>query len=842
MTKLMFWLLPSVVIIVLAEGLVSYRVSYKFIDIALERNVRVQTLAIAHGVNTFLDTCKRDLLFVAKGSMNEASLRDFLARKKASGWTGYRELSYVSPDNEGHVILVSKGQDIFRIPEGRVSNMSPDPFMVFEEAKGLKPGQVSLSRIVKAEYPFPSKDSKSRRVSSHIIRFATPCDPDGDGRFGYLVLAVDVRRVRDILSLYNSDQSPLWGYPRSDELRFNYLFDPQGWILFQSEDLNQDDPPLTTYLARTGLDGTLGRPGLDCAFRPSSGNMPFWSMIADIGESKANLLRVADKGTETGEIKQYYFSYAPVTFDSGDGKPRVHWGVAYVDRSKLTLAAGYRHLDSLFIITLVAVGGISLILFVTSRLVTRPVLLLSRSVDKFRSTGEIRKIDLHAAGYETGLLSETINDMIDIIRQQRTELKQKDEIIRAVSLMEKADIASEVPRDADGAELNIIPEIVGHGPKIVQLKSDILKASQADVDVLILGETGTGKQLTAEAVHRHSGRSSKPFISINCGALDENLLLDTLFGHVKGAFTEARGDRKGAFLEAHGGTLFLDEIQAASAKVQQSLLRAISMRKIKPLGSDKELDVDVRLIAATNADLPELIKAGDFREDLYFRLKVITVQTPSLKEHPESIPALTMYYLHHAEQMVGRKGVALSKGALEKLKQYEWPGNIRELINVITRAVVMTEHDIIQATDIRLEGEDRLGLAGALPGAEPWARRDGAAPEPGPGRGPGRGPVDEEPASAEAEPAEPGAGLPAQASPPRPAPQGGGAMSRLNARQRRAYPEIMRRAEISRQDYQDIVGGGLPSRTAVYDLQDMVKKGLLTKSGKGPATRYVVPS
>jgi len=832
MAKLILWLLPSVVLILLAEGFLSYRVSYNFIDLALERTVRVQTLAIAHDVSSFLETCKRDLLFVAQGAASKKELLDFLARKKAFGGIKYRELSYISPDEKGHVFLVTKNEKIFQIPEKKISDMTPDPFWVFEEATKLKPGHVMLSRITRAEYPFPSIDSTNRRVTSHVIRFVTPCDPDGDGRYGYLILAVDVMQVRDILSLYNSPQSPLWGYPRSDQMRFNYLFDPHGWILFQSEDMNRETPALSTYLARTDLEGTLGRPKLDCAFRPSTTSKPFWKMIEDISEGKTDLLRVADNAGNSNNAEQYYFSYTPVAFDSGDGNPKVFWGIALVDRSKLTQTARHRHLNDLFIIILVAVAGLSLILFIISRMVTRPMLQLSRNVDKFRSTGEIKKIDLNTAGYESERLSKTINDMIDIIHMQRAELKQKTEIIQATSLMEKVDMTNDLPGDEENAGLNIIPEIVGYGPKIVQLKSDILKASQADVDVLIIGETGTGKQLTAEAVHRHSKRSSKPIISINCGALDENLLLDTLFGHIKGAFTEARSGRKGAFLEAHGGTLFLDEIQAASAKVQQSLLRAISMRKFKPLGSDKDVDVDVRLIAATNTNLPELIKQGEFRKDLYYRLKVVTVCTPSLKEHRESISLLTRHYLRQAEQIVGRQGIALSKGSLEKLKQYDWPGNIRELINVITRAVVMTEHDVIQASELRLEGEDGHRPPSEMNQADSVSAKPEEAARPAPVQEPEERIGSVSPTSIPKAP---------QIAPPHPAGfQDGANMPKLNDRQRKAIPEIMRCTKISRQDYQNIVGDDLPSRTAVYDLQDMVKKGLLVKTGKGPATRYVV--
>lgn len=841
MAKLLLWLLPSVVLIVLAEGFMSYRVSYNFIDIALERTVRVQTLAIAHDVNNFLETCKQDLLFVAQGAVNEKELLDFLARKKTFGGITYRELSYISPNEQEHVFLVTNNKKTMRIPENKISAMTPDPFLIFEEAKNLEPKHVLLTRITRAEYPFPSIDSRNHRVTSHIIRFVTPCDPDGDGRYGYLVLAVDIMQVRDILSLYNSPQSPLWGYPRSDQIRFNYLFDPHGWILFQSEDMNREEPPLSTYLTRTNMEGTLGRPNLNCAFRPSTANTPFWEMIKHISEGKPDLQRITNKKSNSKDSSQYYFSYAPVTFDSGDGNNKVFWGVALVDRSKLTTSARYRHMDSLFIITLVAVIGISLLLFIISRMVTRPMLQLSRNVKEFRSTGDIKKIDLNIASYESEMLSKTINEMIDIIHKQREELELQDKIMQAASLTEKADMTNDLIHEEESSGLDILPEIVGYGPKIVQLKSDILKASQANVDVLIIGETGTGKQLAAEAVHRHSNRSDKQFISINCGALDESLLLDTLFGHVKGAFTEARSSRKGAFLEAHGGTLFLDEIQAASSKVQQSLLRAVSMRKIKPLGSDKDIDVDVRLIAATNVNLPELIKEGEFREDLYFRLKVVTVRTPSLKEHPESISTLTMYYLHQAEKMVDKQNLALSKGAMVKLKTYDWPGNIRELINIITRAVVMTEHEVIQASELRLEGEDLIEKTTAIteihcsphetePTKSVSTRSDKAAQ---PISKYGQEKTESVSSTTDSKAS--------QKSMPHPAnPTKGTSSPKLNARQRKAFPEIMRCKKISRQEYQDIVGEDLPSRTAVYDLQDMVRKRLLIKTGKGPSTRYVV--
>ena len=221
--------------------------------------------------------------------------------------------------------------------------------------------------------------------------------------------------------------------------------------------------------------------------------------------------------------------------------------------------------------------------------------------------------------------------------------------------------------------------------------------------MLITGETGTGKQLTSEAIHHNSSRRNEPFITINCGALDENLLLDALFGHVSGAFSDAKTDRKGAFLAANKGTLFLDEIGNASPKVQQALLRTLSAQKVKPLGSDTEIGIDVRLISATNEDLKSLIDRGIFREDLYYRLKVISITTPPLREHKEDIPALVDCFIKDASNKMNKENIGLSRGALDRLKNYNWPGNVRELKNCITRAVAMVESDVIQTEDIRLE-------------------------------------------------------------------------------------------------------------------------------------------
>ncbi|MBG0776088.1 MAG: sigma 54-interacting transcriptional regulator [Desulfovibrionaceae bacterium] len=903
--RLMLTLIPSVMAILAVTGYLGYQISLSFLDIALQRNVKVQTLAIAHDIESLLSTCRQDLLFLARDpSMDERHLRAFLERTRASGGLRYRELSYLPPSGDGRIFLMAGEDGSIATLEGEgLGPSDPSPLRLFDEAAESGIGQVALSRILQVSYPAPTRYNPGHRLTAHVLRFSTPCDPDGDGRTGLLTLGLDVSRVRDILSLYNSPKSPIWGYPRSDEVRYSYIFDTEGWMLFQSEPVEQPNAPLSTYLARSGLEGALGRPGFDVAFRPSSSNQPYWQMITDVRERRFGLIAAHDDGINAKEVKNYYMAYAPVYFSSAPGQnATVHWGLAFVDRSKLTMAAGYRHLDLMFVVTLSTIFVIAAIILVISRILTRPIMNLARSVAGLREKGKFKPLVLTSKNYETRLLTETINGLIEVICRQGEDLARHEQALMEANLKERAPLEDELPAVNPGLPGDSIPEIVGFGPKIDRLKSEIIKAASVDVDVLVVGETGTGKQLAAEAVHAHSRRAGRPFISINCGALDENLLLDTLFGHVKGAFTEARLDRKGAFLEANGGTLFLDEIQSASPRVQQSLLRALAMRRIKPLGSDDEIEVDVRVIAATNADLVAGISRGEFREDLYFRLKVVSIHTPPLREHPESIPSLAWHYLRNAERLAARQGLALSRGALEKLRTYDWPGNIRELVNAITRAAVMSDHAVIQAADIHLEAErteqivpwpledlDEMAVEDVVPAAEPAAAQPRGA-EPGQGSGREGATVDktaerpadkapdkladrptdkspdrsvdrstdrprertadrDAPSPARPAQAQPGPGSMSSSESPAPPARRRAAAERpagpppgLNPRQEKAWPHIAAMGRISRADYEEMVGGDLPSRTAVYDLQDMVRRGLLQKTGRGPATRYEIAS
>jgi len=234
---------------------------------------------------------------------------------------------------------------------------------------------------------------------------------------------------------------------------------------------------------------------------------------------------------------------------------------------------------------------------------------------------------------------------------------------------------------------------------MAELLQTALRVAESTATVLITGESGTGKEVLARLIHRHSPRSKEPFIGVNCAAIAENLIESELFGHVKGAFTGAIKDHRGRFQRADGGTLFLDEIAELQLDMQVKFLRVLQERKVEAVGGHREEEVDVRIIAATNRNLQEAISQGNFREDLYYRLSVIPLHLPPLRERKEDIPALVRHFLkkHGAPPEVD-----FSDAGLQKLIQYDWPGNIRELQNVVERSIILRSNSKIGAEDILL--------------------------------------------------------------------------------------------------------------------------------------------
>jgi len=230
--------------------------------------------------------------------------------------------------------------------------------------------------------------------------------------------------------------------------------------------------------------------------------------------------------------------------------------------------------------------------------------------------------------------------------------------------------------------------------------AQIERASRVGATVLVSGESGTGKELVARAIHYESERASAPFVPVNCGAIPHDLLESELFGHMKGAFTGAGESRAGFFLSADGGTIFLDEVAETSPPMQVKLLRVLQDSEVRMVGSSRSRKVDVRVIAATNGDLAQLVQKGSFREDLYFRINVIPIRLPPLRERSDDIVPLTRHFASRYARDMDRPVPELSNRVLDIFRGYAWPGNVRELENVIQRLVVMTDTDTIDAPDL----------------------------------------------------------------------------------------------------------------------------------------------
>ncbi len=300
-------------------------------------------------------------------------------------------------------------------------------------------------------------------------------------------------------------------------------------------------------------------------------------------------------------------------------------------------------------------------------------------------------------------------DVDALVRIARRALEQKRLVVENRSLRQQEKKGS----------------LVGRSPALLEVYKQVARAASTNVPVLITGETGTGKEQVARSLHQRSARSQKPFIPVDCGAISESLMESELFGHAKGAFTGATGGRRGLFEEASGGTLFLDEIGDVGPKIQAQLLRALQEGEIRRVGESTAVQVDVRIVTATNKDLKQLASEGKFREDLLYRLDVVQLHLPPLRERREDIPAL----VEHFASLHARGGVrpVVTQEAMARMVQYDWPGNVRQLENVVARALALNVTGVVGPQDFPEPIGDApkklLGLAGDMPNLAELSRR-----------------------------------------------------------------------------------------------------------------------
>lgn len=798
--KLLLTIIPLIVGVLTVTGYATKVVSSRYLSMALERTTKVLTMGQADALSDLFEQARQDILLLASSEATEDTAKRFLEVQFTIRPGIYKELAYISADGDTLQLCVDNGREVHCVRKDQAARVSNSPLLAPSRLSEARPGAVTLQGLTETVYPPGILPGAEAGIGFNVFRLTTPVADQNGKITGFWVLSLDGKAARDILSLYNSPRSPLAAFPRTAVKRYSFFFDSQGWMLFQSGNLEEREQPLSTDMARSGLAGDHGMPGFAGAFRPAASNEAYWNMVVNIQGAQTGVETVSiDLDLGVFGHDNYSLGYAPVLFKSHPDRPlEVVGGVAYMDKSRLLLAADYRIFDVLLVIFLTATTiAIGIVVFL-SRIITRPMLDLASAVRAMPQDGMLTSIELPERDRETTILKESINHLVESIKYQKEELRLKDAHIEDQFRRQPLDIGDKLPQTT---EIDAMEGVIGASPAMRDLKWLIRKAASVDPDVLIIGETGTGKEVASQAIHRLSRRADGPFISINCGALDENLLLDALFGHVKGAFSEAKGERKGAFLAAQGGTILLDEIGNASPKVQQALLRALAARTIIPLGSDIETPFDARVIAATNVDLLECVNKGTFREDLYYRLRVLTLHTPPLRERLEDIPLLVDAFLKETASVMNKPAMTLSRGAWERIATHEWPGNVRELKHCLMRAVAMADSDVIHVEDLRFDAQGQGMARHPAPGLRTAdSTRQEAA---------------EKVATQEA-------------------------LIDLNERQRIGIAYLREHGSMSRSQYQTIVGKNVPPRTAQYDLRDMVERGLLQIKGKGPATRYVL--
>jgi formate hydrogenlyase transcriptional activator len=314
-----------------------------------------------------------------------------------------------------------------------------------------------------------------------------------------------------------------------------------------------------------------------------------------------------------------------------------------------------------------------------------PLVAMGNSIGTFTVWSETKNRYSEA---DSELLQEVANQVALAI----ANMKSYEQIAALKARLEKENVyLQEEIRTVHNFE-----EIVGNSPKLLDLLRRVDQVAPTDSSVLIFGETGTGKELIARAIHDRSRRKDRPLVKVNCSAISAGLVESELFGHVKGAFTGAFERRIGRFELADGGTIFLDEVGELPLETQVKLLRVLQEREFEPVGSNRSVRVDVRIIAATNRNLLESISAGRFRSDLYYRLNVFPLEVPPLRERRSDIPQLAMFFLYRYARNLGKKMEGISAAATERLESYSWPGNVRELQNVIERALILSKGPILE--------------------------------------------------------------------------------------------------------------------------------------------------
>lgn len=684
--------LPAGLCIALTATWLGYRAAYGPLMTSLESLPLLEAKTQATDIATMLTQMRHSLFSIAQSPRITAQgIRDSLVPIFHNNVELIQEFSYKDAAGEGFLLLRDNGS----YKELGFMEASTGPYSPFQQLATLSPQADSVTLYPPVYFDDPSSTGQDHAARVPVMRMAFTLKDNG----GTLIIGISIEELRNRLAHSMRADSPL-RLPSQDNIQLlSFYFDARGWILFEMDSGGRKS--FAPDLAREGYGGDLGRAGLDTAFRPWTIHENYWRMVTDVAEGHSGSIPApADKYSNAQFGGTGFLCYAPVLFaPNADTEPYPIGGIAFFETSKLPLASFLRLANYSLGIIVAALLLFGLMAYKVGKTLAFPIRRMAKELGNMSEGGELLFLNHQAYCEEQQQFQAAVNGIIANSISAQGDLSRLRHEIQQTRSRLPVDLRQALPPQEPEAEFGL----VGSSALIREVRDHVRTAARAGTDVLIWGETGTGKELVAAAIHKASARSEGPYVSINCGALDENLLLDALFGHTKGAFTEAKTDRKGAFLAAEGGTLHLDEIANASLKVQQALLRALSVRRVRPLGSDNEVPFNTRVVAATNVDLRECVRAGEFREDLYYRLAIISIETPPLRHRKEDIPGLAAFCIHEAAQSLGRPEAKLSRGALDLMTSYDWPGNVREFKNCITRAMAYVEGDLILRQHITLE-------------------------------------------------------------------------------------------------------------------------------------------
>ncbi|NMB77343.1 MAG: sigma 54-interacting transcriptional regulator [Myxococcales bacterium] len=572
---------------------------------------------------------------------------------------------------------------------------------------------------------FAPEDVVEGTAYDGVLRFAMPIDSDGE-RQGLLVLALDALHLFQFvqhIKAMDDDATVFAGYRDAD---YTFLFDDQGWViahpkLWNVRGLDRTGRPLLPYgeksLLAEALVGHLPLNLLHLDFKLGEG---YHRLVL---ETRAGRTGIATAQNLAGVLCTRV--YSPIFYDTGPYAEHGIFGgvmlgtradrfIGQLEGLSAGIARGTGELRRMF---LWIFAGSLLLLTILSGLVARwlvrPVRSLAAAARRIGG-GDLATPLPEPGGDEIGDLGRAFGEMTGALRRNIAELSQANQELRETQhklLQAERDKRHKIQRELEELQQQVarasFQGIIAESPAMKTLIAEIARVAASSATVLILGENGTGKERVAEAIHRNSQRREQKFLKVNCAAFNENLLESELFGHVKGAFTGANADRKGLFEAADGGTLLLDEIGDMSLSMQSRLLRTLQEGEVVPVGSTRVVKVDVRMIAATNQDLPALIREGRFREDLFHRINVISLRVPPLRERREDILPLCAQFIQQVCEREGKPLLALDAQAEKFLLEYRWPGNVRELENAVERAVIRALGDTLRLDDFQLSVDEK---------------------------------------------------------------------------------------------------------------------------------------